>query len=232
MVLSTPTTQYPTGDGQPVAESYVHFWAIATIAQVLTQYMETQPTPDSPAWAQAMPKPRYREHPGTVLANQFLYYAQGYPRLRVAPDVMVIFDVQSGGRDSYKIWEEKEVPAVIFEVTSAKTQEQDQYSKRDLYEQMGVEEYWLFDPKGEWIPEQLRGYRLSGEAYVLNQEKISHQLGLRLEVAGALLNFYRLSDGEKLRTLSEVTEQAAFERQRAERLAQRLRELGVEPEEP
>jgi len=253
MILSTtPTIQYPTGDGQPVAESYVHFWAIATIAQVLTQYLETQPTSE--------PKPRYREQPGTVLANQFLYYAQGYPRLRVAPDVMVIFDVAAGGRDNYKMWEEQQVPSVIFEVTSPKTQEQDQHSKRDLYEQMGVAEYWLFDPKGEWIAEQLRGYRLIGEEYVLNPEPISHQLGLRLEVAGALLNFYQLGNGEKLRTLSEVTEQAAqaenraafeqqraaqaehekaierqratLEQQRAERLAQRLRELGIDPEEP
>lgn len=24
---------------------------------------------------------------------------------------------------------------------------------------IGVLEYWLFDPKGEWIPEKLRGYR-------------------------------------------------------------------------
>jgi Uma2 family endonuclease len=128
------------------------------------------------------------------------------------------------------MWEEGQVPAVVFEVTSPKTQEQDQHSKRDLYEQMGVAEYWLFDPKGEWIPEQLRGYRLVGEEYVLNSERISHQLGLRLEVAGTLLNFYRLSDGQKLQTLPEMAQQAAFERQRAERLAQRLRELGVDPE--
>jgi Uma2 family endonuclease len=254
MVLSTstPTIYYPSGDGQPVAESYVHFWAITTIAQVLTQYLSVQPNNSRGGDSiTAMPKPRYREQPGTVLANQFLYYAQGYPRLRIAPDVMVIFDVAAGGRDNYKIWEERQVPAVIFEVTSPKTQDQDQFSKRDLYEQMGVREYWLFDPKGEWIPEQLRGYRLIGEEYVLNPESISQQLGLRLEVAGALLEFYRLSDGQKLKTLPEAIQQAEqegqraemeyqraeqaereklLERQRAERLAQRLRELGVEPD--
>jgi hypothetical protein len=48
----------------------------------------------------------------TVLGNQFLYYAEGFPKLRVAPDLMVIFDVAPGGRDNYKIWEEKQVPAV------------------------------------------------------------------------------------------------------------------------
>jgi Uma2 family endonuclease len=28
-----------------------------------------------------------------------------------------------------------------------------------------VQEYWLFDPKGEWIAEQLKGYRLRDEIY-------------------------------------------------------------------
>ena len=80
---------------------------------------------------------------------------------------------------------------------------------------MGVQEYWLFDPKREWIPEQLRGYRLIGDEYVLNPESISQQLGLRLEVAGALLEFdayaaygKRLSDGQKLKTLPEAIQQA------------------------
>ena len=224
MVSTTATASihYPTGDGQPVAETYVHFWAIATLAQVLTQYLASQPTPE--------PKPRYQEQPGIVLANQFMYYAQNFPRLRVAPDVMVIFDVAPGGRDYYKIWEEGQIPAVIFEVTSPKTQEYDQYFKRELYEQIGVKEYWLFDPKGEWITEQLRGYRLVGGEYVVNPEPISQELGLQLEVAGTALNFYRLGDGHKLLTLPEMTQQAELERQRAERLAQRLRELGVNPE--
>jgi len=214
---------YPTGDGQPVAESYVHFWAIVTIATLLRQYIEAQPTPE--------PKPRYQEQPGTVLANQFLYFAQGYPRLRIAPDVMVIFEVAAGGRDNYKIWEEGQVPAVVFEVTSPGTQGQDQYVKYELYEQMGVKEYWLFDPKGEWIPEQLRGYQLAGECYQLITDNISLQLGLRLGVSGALLDFYRLSDGQKLLNATELIVQIEQERQRADRLAQRLRDLGIEPEE-
>jgi hypothetical protein len=158
---------------------------------------------------------------------------------------MVIFDVAAGTRDNYKVWEEGQVPAVIFEVTSPKTQDQDQFSKRDLYEQMGVQEYWLFDPKGEWIAEKLRGYRLIGEEYVPNPESISQQLGLRLEVAGTLLDFYRLSDGEKLRSLPEMAQQAQQERQRAATAEQRaeaaeqqvallmarLQELGIDPDQ-
>jgi Uma2 family endonuclease len=66
---------------------------------------------------------------------------------------MVIFNVQPGGRDNYKIWEEGQVPAVIFEITSPSTQSKDDIEKKQLYESLGVAEYWQFDPRGEWIPE-------------------------------------------------------------------------------
>lgn len=98
------TIVYPSSDGEPVAETYVHFYALLVTLEVLRQYLTGRPA--------------------TVLANQFLYYAQGFPKLRVAPDVMVIFDVAPGGRDNYKIWEEGQVPSVIFELTSEGTREQ------------------------------------------------------------------------------------------------------------
>lgn len=74
---------YPSSDGEPVAETFVHFYALLATLEVLRQYLEGQPA--------------------TVLANQFLYYAQGFPKLRVAPDVMVIFNVAPGPRDNYKV---------------------------------------------------------------------------------------------------------------------------------
>jgi hypothetical protein len=123
------TIVYPTSDGKPLAETYDHLYAILVTLEVLRQYLVGQEA--------------------TVLANQFLYYAQGFPKLRVAPDVMVIFGVAPGGRDSYKLWEEGQAPRVVFEMTSKGTQQEDQVIKRHLYAQIGVEEYWLFDPKGE-----------------------------------------------------------------------------------
>ncbi|MBW4470255.1 MAG: Uma2 family endonuclease [Stenomitos rutilans HA7619-LM2] len=215
---------YPTGDGEPVAETYDHFYVLAIVLEVLRQFLV--------------------DRQATVLGNQFLYYAQGFPRLRTAPDVMVIFDVPPGGRDNYKIWEEGQVPAVIFEMTSKGTRQQDEGFKKTLYEQLGVQEYWQFDPKGEWIPEQLRGYRLRGETYELITDAQSQPLQLRLAVDGKLIAFYRLDTGEKLlipdelatalaqqtAALQQAETQTEQERQRAERLAARLRELGEDPE--
>jgi hypothetical protein len=157
---------------------------------------------------------------------------------------MVIFDVAPGGRDNYKIWEEGQVPSVIFEVTSAGTQAQDQNFKKTLYEQLEVEEYWLFDPKGEWIEEQLRGYRLHRGEYELITDGRSQPLQLRLQPEDQLIAFYREDTGEKLLIPSELRQalrqaetQVEQERQRAEQaelrvqqLQERLRSLGVDPE--
>ncbi len=163
----------------------------------------------------------------TVLANQFLYYNQGFPKMRVAPDVMVIFDVEPGGRDNYKIWEEGQVPSVVFEITSPATQKQDQESKKLLYEQLGVLEYWLFDPRGEWIEEKLQGYRLRNEEYEVIKDSRSEPLQLKLTVEGELISFYREDKGEKLLIPEELAAALQKEREKVaemETLLQRYRE--------
>ncbi|MEM1252044.1 MAG: Uma2 family endonuclease [Cyanobacteria bacterium P01_H01_bin.21] len=196
---------YPTGDGTPVAETFDHLYALLITLEVLRQYLKGQ---------QAI-----------VLGNQFLYYAQGLPNMRVAPDVMVIFDVEPGGRDNYKIWEEGSVPAVIFEMTSKGTRQKDEISKYDLYEAMGVLEYWQFDPKGEWISDRLRGYRLEDDTYKPITDSISQILSLRLTTADALIEFYELDTGKKLLIPDELKERADQEAQRADKAEAELEAL-------
>ncbi|MFH7241268.1 MAG: Uma2 family endonuclease [Spirulina sp.] len=194
---------YPSSDGEPVAETFTHLYALLVTLEVLRQYLEGQRA--------------------TVLANQFLYYSQGMPKLRVAPDVMVIFGVEPGGRDNYKIWEEGQVPSVIFEMTSAGTQDQDKTFKKTLYEQLGVVEYWLFDPRGEWVEDQLQGYRLEHDLYRPITDGRSVPLNLRLQVEGSLIGFYREDTGEKLLIPSELSQalrQEAIARQQAEQRAE------------
>jgi Uma2 family endonuclease len=176
---------YPTGDGQPVAETFAHLYAILMTIEVLRLYLQGQ---------QAI-----------VLGNQFLYYERGQPQKRVAPDVFVAFGVESGSRDNFKTWEEGTVPSVVFEMTSPGTKKEDDVSKKSLYAQIGVAEYWQFDPKGDWIVEKLRGYRLQSGEYQLIADNVSLALGLRLAVDESLvyspttlIAFYRITTGEKL----------------------------------
>ena len=216
---SPNAVHYPSSDGKPVAETYDHFYAIVMILEVLRQFLQGQQA--------------------TVLANQFLYYAEGNSKLRIAPDVMVIFGVEPGGRDNYKTWEEGQVPKVIFEITSKSTRHEDFEYKKILYEQLEVEEYWLFDPKGDWIAGQLVGYRLRDDS--LQPDAIRHYspiddfqsraLNLRLQIEGKLIGFYRLDTGEKLLLPEELAQALQAETtarseadQRAETEAQRAEE--------
>jgi Uma2 family endonuclease len=175
--IATPI-HYPCGDGQPVAETFDHLYAILITIEVLRLYLQHEQA--------------------CILGNQFLYYEEGASNKRCAPDVMVIFGVEPGSRDNYKIWEEGEIPRVAFEMTSPSTKGEDEGFKKSLYAEIGIAEYWQFDPKGQWIKEKLRGFRLVNGVYEPIVNGHSEALGLRLEVAGKLISFYRLDNGEKL----------------------------------
>jgi len=64
----------------------------------------------------------------------------------VEPDIVVQCDetklTKSGGRGA---------PDLIFEILSPSTHMKDLREKFDLYERMGVREYWVIDPQGEWL---------------------------------------------------------------------------------
>jgi Uma2 family endonuclease len=228
-----PTTSeiiYPSSDGEPLAETQQHVLAILMTLALLRLYLQDQ---------QAV-----------VFADQFLYYIEGNPRARVAPDVMVVFDIEKRLYANYKIWEGKQTPAIIFEVTSAGTKEVDWNFKKTLYEQLGVTEYWLFDPYGEWVAEKLQGFRLNeDDIYKPISDNCSQVLQLSLQAEEYLIGFYRLDNGEKLLTPEELysaaqeanqraeaanqrvevaNKQALQEKERADRLAEKLRQLGVD----
>ena len=214
----TPATSeiiYPSSDGEPLAETQQHVLAILMALALLRLYLQ--------------------EQPAVVFADQFLYYIEGNPRARVAPDVMVVFDIEKRLYANYKIWEGQQTPAIIFEVTSAGTKETDWNFKKTLYEQLGVTEYWLFDPYGEWVAEQLQGYRLNEDGvYKPIRDNCSEVLQLKLQAEEYLIGFYRLDNGEKLLTPEELysanlaaNQRADQEKARADRLAEKLRELGV-----
>jgi Uma2 family endonuclease len=206
---------YPSSDGEPLAETQQHVLAILMALALLRLYLQ--------------------EQQAVVFADQFLYYIEGNPRARVAPDVMVVFDIEKRLYANYKIWEGRQTPAIIFEVTSAGTRETDWNFKKTLYEQLGVTEYWLFDPYGEWITEQLQGYRLNEDGvYKPIRDNCSEVLQLKLQAEEYLIRFYRLDNGEKLLTLEEsysanlaANQRADQEKARADRLAEKLRQLGI-----
>lgn len=61
--------------------------------------------------------------------------------------MMVIFDVELGGHDNYKIWEEGQTTAIVFEMKSQDTQEQDKFFKKALYAELEEQDIGCLTPK-------------------------------------------------------------------------------------
>ena len=185
---------YPSSDGQPMAENTWQFEVMVDSALAL--------------------RSRYRRNPDVFVGGDLLmYYEKGNPTRRVAPDVFVIFGVPDHHRMSYRLWEEGKAPDFALEVASESTWREDLGRKRGLYAKLGVGEYWLFDPQGEFFDPPLRGLVLQNGEYgelpgrMENGVRVlrSRVLGLDLRSEKGALRFRDPVTGEDLRTLEEET---------------------------
>ncbi len=138
-----------------------------------------------------------------------LYYEEGNPAACVAPDVFVVQGVAKHERRIYKLWEEGQPPAVVFEITSRSTRLEDLGTKRALYAMLGVREYFLYDPLGEYLRPPLQGYRLQEGEYQrmpsLGHEGLASQvLGLELRLEDSRLRVVHPATYERLLTPAEA----------------------------
>ena len=186
-----PALLYPEGDGEPMAESYEHVFAIIAAGSVLDAWYKDDPT----------------VHVG---ANNFVYYDENDDTARVAPDLFVVKDLPAPFTGSYRPWLHGGRIAVVIEFTSPSTQKQDMEDKLAIYQdQLRVSEYFLFDPRPEADPEtRLFGFRLIRGTYRpirwSGDRMYSQELGMELVVRGANLRFYHRETGIWLDTLPEV----------------------------
>jgi hypothetical protein len=164
---------------------------------------------------------RYADVPDVyVWGNMLLYYVEGDPRACVAPDLFLVKGVDKHQRRTYKLWEEGRAPSLVIEVTSKSTQTEDVQAKKGVYERLGVAEYFLFDPLGEYLRLRLQGYRLGGGRYEplasADGTLTSREAGLLLTPEGTRLRLRDAATGERLLWAEEVDEarEAAEERVR------------------
>jgi Uma2 family endonuclease len=186
----------------------------------------------------------FKDDPNVFVAGDLLWYpVEGDPKIRQAPDALVAFSRPKGYRGSYKQWEEGgTAPQVVFEVLSPGNRFPEMQRKFQFYERYGVEEYYLYDPDHAILDGWLRsGDSLQEIPDVHNWT--SPRLGVRFEVKGGTFTLYG-PDGRPFATYQELIAQRDFAEQRAttaeqrattaeqraERLAARLRELGIEPD--
>lgn len=208
--------EYPESDGKPMGETQVHIQAMLYLFAALQYY--------------------FRQATQTyVSANMLMYYEEGDITQFVVPDVFIVKGVSNHVRRTYKIWEEKAVPTVIFEITSKGTRIQDLANKRGLYELLGVREYFLFDPLDEYLKPRLQGFTLVGGGFQAIEPRadgtmFSRELGLSFVPEDKLLRLQDPETGELLPTFNEAVEQAEAEAERADRAEAELAKLRAEME--
>jgi Uma2 family endonuclease len=170
-----------------------------------------------------------------VSGNLFIYYQQGTPSAVIAPDVFVIFGVEKKPRMSYKVWQENnQLPQFILEITSKTTQIQDEEDKPLKYARLGVREYFQYDPTGDYLNPQLKGYTLVEGKYqgkVLEQgfKIVSEVLGLELHLLDKKLRFFDPKTQKYLPSYQEI--ELARQQERLIKVISRLQALGLTPEQ-
>jgi Uma2 family endonuclease len=180
---------YPESDGEPMGETDSHCNLMFDLRFALENF--------------------FREDPGVYISgNIFLYYTEGNPGDNVAPDVLVTRGIGRGERRTYRVWAEGKAPDVIIEISSKKTCKDDVQKKWRLYAELGVDEYFIFDPEYKYLPEPLLGYRLDGRWYTplepnADGHLTSRVLGLELVNTGETLRLFDPNKGQFLKTRSE-----------------------------
>ncbi|MBV8313626.1 MAG: Uma2 family endonuclease [Planctomycetaceae bacterium] len=210
---------YPTSDGRPMGETETHINDLMDLLQTLRAHFAADPMV-------------------YVGGNMLLFYERGNRRKHISPDVFFVRGVEKRAdtpRDYYLLWDEGKGPDVVIELTSRSTRFEDQKKKKALYRDVvRVAEYFLFDPKEDYLKPPMQGYRLVEGEYVpieLVEGRLpSVALGLHLEHAGTELRLYDPTTGRRLPTTHERAAEAEAERRRADDAERRAHAAEAEVE--
>lgn len=218
--ISPDEIVYPESDGNPISDHTLQFEWIVTIKGNLDAL--------------------FADNPDAFVAGDLLWYpVKGNPKVRLAPDAMVVFGRPKAERGSYQQFNEENIPPqVVFEVLSPGNRYGEMLSKFVFYQKYGVEEYYLYDPFRQDFSGWVRpagGFQL--EAIENNKDHRSPRLGVRFVVPdGGTLEIYQ-PNGKRFLTFVELAQSAENAEQRAdaaerrtEQLAAKLRALGIDPE--
>jgi Uma2 family endonuclease len=182
--------EYPESDGKPMGETDLHRDWMVRILDILRY--------------------RYRGQRVYVASDLLVYYEEGVPYNFVVPDDFVALDCDPGRRRVFKIWEEGKAPDVVFEVTSQSTRRADESFKPQIYQRIGVREYFLYDPTSDYLSPPLVGFRHRDEHGIVaipansDGSLTSESLGILLSLDGADLVLRDLHSGQLLPTEAEA----------------------------
>jgi Uma2 family endonuclease len=199
---------YPCSDGQPMTDHDLNRALMEYVEQALAAHFAHDPLV-------------------YVSANHFIFYEEGNPHARIAPDVYLVRGVPKRVRANYLLWQEGVPPAVAFEFVSRRSLERDVHVKPAIYERIGIPEYYVFDPRGLLKdPLRLHAFRLVDGRYTEVPAATGiHSPALRLDLQ-VKDNWLWLSDPDTQRRLPTYEQ----ERARADQASERVRQLEAELE--
>jgi Uma2 family endonuclease len=176
-------------------------------------------------------RPEYR-----IFTDLNLYYHRADHWAYVSPDVMVVSPTRAfaGPLTSYRIGEDGPAPILVIEVLSRRSfQQQDLSNKPIIYADLGVAEYILVDPTGEFLPQKLQIRHLEPDRTWANTQDgdggVTSDLGFRLIIEPD--GHVRVIDSKtKKRYLRPPEAQADVDalRKTSEAQQERIRELEAE----
>lgn len=176
--------------------------------------------------------------------NMTVYYSPKKIKTRDfrGPDFMVALNTERYPRKSWVVWEEEgKYPNVIVEILSDSTAQVDRTTKKELYQNtFRTPEYFWVDPDTQ----EFAGFILAGGTYQpIAPNEVDHlwsqQLQLFLGIYSSQLRYFT-PEGQLVPTPIEAAQEAQRNAQEAQqnaqeaqqqndRLAAKLRELGVDP---
>ncbi len=201
---------YPETDGKPMAASDYHRRLLIWTLQALEEHFAQKPEV-------------------YISGDIMMYYREGDPRKSISPDVLVCFGINPKLRLTYKIWEEEKAPDFVMEFSSKSTYDKDLGEKMDVYASLGIQDYFLYDAEGLYLPSPLMGFTLVDGVYVaiLPGEQGGFRasvLDLDFHLRDGEIAIYDLVAGEWVQTRAERTETAEARAENAEAEAAQLRE--------
>ncbi|MEA5533020.1 Uma2 family endonuclease [Crocosphaera sp. XPORK-15E] len=175
-----------------------------------------------------------------------IYYNPNQPTDVIVPDgflsVGVPRIIDSDLRLSYVLWDEQVIPTIVLEVVS-QTRRAEYTKKKENYAKMGVLYYVIYNPLRKRKP-RLEVYQLNNKKYELLEGEpvwlsqinlgIGKETGIYQGVSREWLYWYD-QQGKRYLTpeekAMEAQQQALEAKERAKLLEERLRSLGIDPNE-
>ncbi len=220
LTISSTEVIYPESDVQPIASNTTHFIWIVTIKENIDWFFSQNQNSDLKIF----------------VAGDLLWYpVEGRNDLSTAPDIMAVIGRPRGHRGSYKQWLEDNIaPQIVFEILSPSNTKEEMDKKLLFYDRYGVQEYYIYDYEANRLLVWLRQSD-SLSPLVIVRGWQSPRLGIQFEITDETLKMFH-ADGTPFLNYVEIQDllvqerqRADAEKQRADRLEAKLRELGIEP---